>query len=123
MKQHEHCQVNRYSYIVLLVFVVLMLFTNCVKEQRPAPPNIGLTELSPLIKLWPIPNNHPLIGDSVSIKVVYSYCDSIRINDNLMDLSKSSFNTGPVLIDQKYIAVAYGYGKMTKDSILILPHP
>lgn len=112
---------NRYSFNVLIVFVVLFFFTECKKVHQPDIPNIGNTELSPSIELWPIPNNHPLLGDSVNIKVVHSNCDSIRINGYLFELSQSSINTGPVLSNQKYIAVAFGYGKITKDSILILP--
>lgn len=107
---------------ILYALVVLPFFSDCEKIQEPVLPHSGFTELLPSIELWPIPNNHPLIGDSISIKVVHCNCDSVRINGYLFDLTQSYVYTGPVLASLKYIVEAYGYGETIKDSILIIPH-
>jgi len=97
--------------------LVLMALSGCKKaNELPAP---IVDDLQPTILLWPIPDNHPITGDSITIRVLSSNCDSVRINGKLQRLA--DIPTGPVLLPQRYLAEAFGKGVVVRDSITIYP--
>jgi len=113
---------NRYLPISKIIsFLLFVLLTGCKKKEEQVLPVIGIPEAWPSIELWPSPSNHPLIGTSVKIKILHSDTDSIKINGKLWESKDFYIYTGPVRSTLKYVAAGYGYGKVVKDSILIIP--
>jgi hypothetical protein len=102
----------------LLGFILLFfLLSGCEKNIEQVQPLIP--DPNPMVSLWPLPNNHPLPGDSVKIRIACYNTDSIRINGDLM--RSAFFYTGPVFFIQKYFVEAFGNGIVVTDSILIIP--
>lgn len=111
---------KRHSILSLTgILSLLILFVGCKKTDDTFQPATGLIEQYPTIKLWPLPSNHPPIGDSIKIRIISTNTDSIKINGELMEVTE--FSTGPVISIQKYVGEAYGYGKVAIDSVLVIP--
>jgi len=107
------------SYLFFKVGFILLFFLLSGCEKNIEEIQSLIPDPEPIVSLWPIPNNHPLPGDSVKIRIACSNADSIRINGNLM--RSAVLYTGPVFFTQKYFVEAFGNGIVVIDSILIIP--